>query len=217
MSSKKTDAKVVETISIKPPNIKTLQFQITGTSPLMQARFSKKQELMDNMAAGATAKSKKVRKARDYDADFKSAMHISSDGWNGHPASAFRNACIDACRLVGFKMVQAKMSIFVRPEGFDSQDGSPLVRINGSKPERSEMAARNANGSTDIRVRPMWRTWNMTLNMQYDADQFTAQDVANLLERAGQQVGIGEGRHFSRESYGMGFGTFTIKGRKEVA
>jgi hypothetical protein len=44
----------------------------------------------------------------------------------------------------------------------------------------------------------------------YDADQFTLEDVSNLLARAGMQVGIGEGRPDSKMSAGMGWGTFRI-------
>ena len=42
-------------------------------------------------------------------------------------------------------------------------------------------------------------------------DQFTDEDVINLLTRAGQQVGVGEGRPYSKSSNGLGYGLFTIK------
>ena len=35
-------------------------------------------------------------------------------------------------------------------------------------------------------------------------------EVRNLLVRAGVQVGIGEGRPYSKKSYGMGWGTFEV-------
>ena len=37
------------------------------------------------------------------------------------------------------------------------------------------------------------------------------QDVTNLLMRVGQQVGIGEGRPDSKNSAGMGWGTFNVE------
>ena len=46
--------------------------------------------------------------------------------------------------------------------------------------------------------------------MRYDADQFTAVDIANLMMRVGVQVGIGEGRPDSKTSTGMGWGTFEV-------
>lgn len=206
-------------ITIKPVNFQRLEFVLTGTAPLMQARFSAKaqQAMQARMEAGPTAKTKKERAPRDFHEDMLGAMHVSSEGWTGHPASAFRNACIDVCRMTGFKMVFAKMSIFIEADGLDKVDGQPLVRLNVGKPEQSELAVRNATGVIDIRSRPMWREWSMKLRVKFDADQFTASDVANLLERAGQQVGIGEGRPFSKDSNGMGFGTFTIKSKKVAA
>jgi hypothetical protein len=57
----------------------------------------------------------------------------------------------------------------------------------------------------------MWKPgWEAKLLIEYDADAFQLTDVASLLHRAGKTVGIGEGRHDSRECNGMGFGCFTI-------
>ncbi len=211
--------KKTEAIVIKPPNFKRIEFTVTGIAPLMQARFSEKarQKMHADMEAGSTAKTKKKREPRDFKADFEGAMHKSTEGWIGVPASAFRNACIDVCRMTGFKMTHAKMSIFVEHDGLDKVDGHPLVKLQAGKPEYTEMPVPNANGRTDLRVRPMWREWAVKLRIRFDADQFTSNDVANLLERAGMQVGIGEGRPYSKMSNGMGYGMFTIKSKKEAA
>lgn len=199
-------------VTIKPPRIETAVFRIRGTAPYVQARFSGKvlQAMMSKMAAGSTARGKKIREARDFDEDFRQAMYISTEGWHGIPASAFRNALISACRLVGFKMTLAKLSISIEADGIDDLEGKPLVKIEGT-PERNIMRTRNATGVADIRVRPMWREWAATLRIRYDADQFTLSDVTNLLARVGMQVGIGEGRPDSRESAGLGWGTFAIE------
>lgn len=198
-------------VVISAPKFQTAEFIIRGTSPYVQARFSEKsrQAMMDKMMAGSAASSKRNREARDFDADCRAALHISTEGWAGIPASAFRAAMIDACRLVKFKMTFAKLSVFVEADGFDVIDGIPLVKINGEW-EQTIMHARNQTGVTDIRVRPMWRDWSANLRIRVDADQFSIQDVANLLLRAGQQVGIGEGRPNSRESFGLGWGMFGI-------
>lgn len=198
-------------VVIKAPDIRTAVFNIRGTAPYVQARFSAKamQAMMSKMAAGSVARGKKVRDARDFDADYNAAMHISVDGWCGIPAGAFRQAMISACRLVGFKMTLAKLSVFVAADGFDKVDGVPLIKLVG-KPERIDMAVRNQTGVADIRVRPMWREWSAKVVVSYDADQFTKEDVANLMLRVGKQVGIGEGRPDSRESAGLGWGTFDL-------
>ena len=198
-------------VTIKPANIQTAQFRIVGTAPLVQARFSEKakQAMMAKMEQGSTASKSRAKPARDFDEDMRNAMHISEDGWQGIPAGAFRNAMISACRLVGFKMTLAKLSVFIHADGFDKVDGIPLVKFEGT-PERHEMAARVGIDGTDIRIRPMWRKWSAEIRVRYDADQFTVQDIANLMQRVGMQVGIGEGRPDSRSSAGLGWGTFEL-------
>lgn len=196
-------------ISIPAPRFETLSFHLIGDSPYMQARFSEKARIMmrEKHEAGSVAAKGKKREARDFHDDYLQAMHKSRAGWLGIPAGAFRAAAISACRLVGFKMTMAKLSLFIEADGFDALDGTPLVRILGD-PEPSEMLVRNATGVADIRVRPMWREWECDLRVRYDCDQFTRVDVANLLLRVGSQVGIGEGRPDSKSSNGLGFGLF---------
>jgi hypothetical protein len=201
-----------EAVTISPPNFEKIKVILEGTAPLMQARFSAKamQAMMAKMELGSAAKKGGKKQARDFDEDFQQAMHISEDGWIGVPAAAIRNACIDVCRMVGYKMTHAKMSIFVGADGIDKVDGQPLVKLEAGEPERTDMAVRNATGVADIRIRPMWRKWRLNVVIRYDADQFTLTDVINLISRAGEQVGIGEGRPYSKQSNGMGYGTFKI-------
>jgi hypothetical protein len=203
-------------VGISPANFQVAQFTLRGETPYMQARFTAKamQAMRSKQAAGSVAKKGVKREARDFDRDFVEALHRSEAGWVGVPASCIRNACIDACRMVGFEMTRAKMSVFVLNDGLDAIDGTPLVKLDAPEPERSEMIVRNATGVADIRVRPLWRQWGLTVKIRFDADQFTLTDVANLLERAGQQVGIGEGRPFSKRSNGMDFGRFTITAKE---
>lgn len=204
--------KKAEAITITPPNFQRIKLTIEGTAPLMQARFSAKamQAMKAKHEAGSTAKKGGKKEPRDFDEDFRQAMHVSEDGWIGVPAAALRNACIDVCRMVGFKMTHARMSVFVEADGVDKIDGQPLIRLDAPEPEKTEMAVRNATGVADIRVRPMWRKWRINAVVRFDADQFTASDVVNLVARAGEQIGIGEGRPYSKSSNGMGYGTFCI-------
>ena len=204
------DMKVKETsVVISAPSFNTVEVLLQGTAPLVVARFSKKAELMAKMAEGSTAKSKKERNARDYDKEAEEARYRSGEGWEGVNAAAFRAGMISACRLVGFKMTLAKLSVFVEADGFDLQDGIPLVRVYG-KSETYTAHTRNATGVVDVRSRPMYREWAIKLRVRFDADQFTVQDVYNLVARVGGQVGIGEGRPDSKSSAGCGFGTFEV-------
>jgi hypothetical protein len=198
-------------VVIKAPKIRTVRLHLVGTAPYVQARFSAKAMAMmaAKQMAGSTARGKKVHEARDFDDDYEQAKHVSTDGWLGIPAGAFRAAAISACRLVGFKMTLAKLSVFVKADGIDRVDGVPLVKIEG-EPEPMRMHTRNATGVADLRVRPMWREWGCQLRVSYDAEQFGPDDVVNLFSRVGLQVGVGEGRPDSRASAGLGWGTFEI-------
>lgn len=108
-------------------------------------------------------------------------------------------------------MTMAKLSIFVESDGNDAADMTPIVRITRGKPEYHEALVRNATGVADIRARPAWRPgWQAVVRIRFDADQFDLESVANLLMRAGTQVGIGEGRPDSKKSNGTMCGLFTI-------
>lgn len=210
MKKNTADDQVTQQI-IPAPKIETASFKIKGTAPYMQAQFSEKTQnmLKEKMSSQQTGKAKKNREARDFDADVENAKHISVEGWCGIPASAFRVAMISACRLVGFKMTLAKLSVFVSADGYDKIDGQPLIKIEG-KPERCDLPVRNATGVMDIRARPLWREWTATVSIKYDTQQFSRGDVQNLLARVGLQVGVGEGRPDSRMSAGLGYGLFEI-------
>lgn len=200
----------IRTATIKAPNLQVAQFEVVGTAPYVQHRFYKKVELMRGMEAGPTkqSKGKKAREPRNFQKDFEESQYLSTpDGWHGIPANGFRKAMVSACKLVDFVMTRAKLSIFIVHDGIDP-DGVPLVKITG-EPERIDVPVRNADGSVDVRALPMWKDWGCTLRVRYDADQFTLEDIANLVERAGMQVGIGEGRPDSKKGCGMGWGTFT--------
>lgn len=207
-----------ETISISAPNMKTARISIGGTAPYLQLRFSAKSinAMKEKMQAGGTAKSKKQRAARDFDDDFRQSLHVSDEGWHGIPAAAFRAGMISACRLVGFKMTLAKLSVFIRHDGLDKFDRIPLIKIEGT-PEPVTHYVRNATGVADLRVRAAFNEWKASLMIRYDGDQFTLTDVVNLMMRVGEQVGIGEGRPDSKNSAGMGFGTFKIDKVEEIA
>ena len=204
---------VAQAISITPPNFQVAELEIVGTAPYVQNKFSAKArgEIKAKQMAGSTAKSQKKHKPKDFGALYEQAMHISEKNWHGIPAPAFRAALIDACRLVGFKMTLAKQAIFILQDGVDKDDGTPLVKITEGSPKPFESYVRLPTGVPDIRERPMWTEWAAVVRIQFDGDVFTLEDVTNLLARAGGQVGVGEGRPFSKKSHGMGWGTFEVR------
>lgn len=204
--------KTTTVVAITPPDFRHIAINIRGTAPLVINRFSAKaMEIMrQTQEAGSTARSRKTREAKDFDALYEGAKHISDDGWEGIHAAAFRNAAISACRACGFKMTHAKLAFMVMADGFDRVDGAPLVRISEGEAEQWVAPTRNATGVVDLRWRPMYRQWAATLRIRYDAGMLTDADVVNLIARVGMQVGVGEGRPDSKQSAGLGFGLFEV-------
>jgi hypothetical protein len=210
-------------VTITAPNFKTVEIVIRGTAPYVQLAFGKKaREMMrEKQAAGSTAAKGRKREAKDFEANFKEAQHRSTKGWCGIPASALRNALVDSCVVVGYHKTKAKKAIFVEADGFDAVEGTPLIHLYAdgkgklvdAKPKHVEHTVRNATGVADIRVRAMFESWRAKVRVRFDADMFTPADIANLMLRAGMQVGIGEGRADSPNSCGMGWGHFEcVKG-----
>jgi len=197
---------------IKAPAFQVAEFEIIGTSPLVIHRFSAKtkQEMKQKMETGKAASSKKKREAKNTDDTSQESRYISKEGWDGFHAGAIRSAMISACRLVGFKMTLAKLSLFVVNDGWDAKEPQiPLIRIYG-KAEKQEDIARVETGQPYVTIRAAFYNWKSKLKIRWDADQFTIEDVYNLLIRVGMQVGLCEGRPDSKKSVGMGWGLFDV-------
>lgn len=206
-----------QTLQITAPNLMTANFVVFGSSPYVQNKFSAKAKAMmkAKQEAGSTAKKGAKRDAKNFQECYEESQYRPSGAtWpNGAiPATAFKAAMVAACRLVDFKMTDAKQCVHVEADGYDPEEGVPLVKITKGKPRYFEQAVRNESGVADIRARPLWdEGWEATVRITFDADRFTISDVANLLLRAGTQVGIGEGRMASRKCVGLGWGAFRIK------
>lgn len=212
MSTKKTEEKKDGlSVVIPPVNEKTVEFKIIGTAPYVQLAFSEKAMNMmsDKMKAGSVAKKGTKRAPRDFDDDYKNSQHVSTEGWIGIPSVAFRAAMISACRSVGFQMTKGKLGVFIVADGISKAEGFPLTKIKGT-PKKVTHHVRNATGVADLRVRTMFEEWSAIVRVNFDADMFSLSDIANLLSRAGRFVGIGEGRPDSKQSVGMGWGTFRL-------
>jgi hypothetical protein len=205
------------TIQITPPNMMAARFALHGTTHLCVERFSMKSKaiLEKIQKAGSQARSRKQREPKDFEELFELARYRDLAGWDGVNVSCIRNASIAACRLVGFKMVLAKLTLFTQADGHDREDGTPLMRIysEDGQPKNWIAPVRNSTGVIDLRPRPRWDpgTWRLEPVITWDADAFSLTDVTNLLMRVGRQVGICEGRPDSRNSPGMGYGLFEVE------
>lgn len=212
-------------VIISAPNYKTLFVEIEGTSPYVQHRFSDKtrREMHAAQEAGSVAKKGKKKEPKDFQQCYKDAQYLlkakkGDPELNGMHAASFRCAMISACKIVNYTMTRAKLAFWILADGYDKFEPSiPLVKFTKGAPEYFETMVRLSNGAPDIRVRPMWQPgWRAMLRIQYDADMFSHKDLLILLNRAGKQVGLGEGRNDSPDSSGQGWGFFKIVNEEEA-
>jgi hypothetical protein len=126
-------------IAVAAPKFEIATIRIRGTAPLVQHKFSAKlrRQMVEKQQAGSTATKGKKREPKDFEQTYRDAMHISREGWHGIPAPAFRSAMISACRLVGYKMTLAKLSVFVLADGFDRDDAVPLITVRSRRASRA--------------------------------------------------------------------------------
>lgn len=204
-----TKAKVK--IEITPPNFKVVRLRIEGTSPLMMHKFSEKMRRQIEAKQTSTDATTKKREPKDYTAEFHAARYVSTKKWDGIPAAMLRASMIAACRKVsGLPMTQAKGAFFIRAQGADMTDGMPLIKIEGGPPAHDTRPVRLESGVADMRNRPRYDQWACEFDVEFDADMVSAQDVGNLLARAGAQVGIGELRPSAPNSFGGDCGLFRV-------
>lgn len=203
-------------VEILAPNFQIVEVEIHGSAPLMINKFSTKMRKKIEEKQTSADKVARARDPKDYVAEFNSARYIAEDGWDGFYAGALRKAMIEGVRFgQGLKMTQARGLLFVLPEGFDEEDGTPLVRIRGCEAKHDTRPVRLESGVADLRNRPRYDKWHARVRVQFDADLLTETDVLNLLARAGESVGLCEGRPLSKNSSGIGFGTFSVRGVKQ--
>lgn len=204
-----------EVAVIKRLELAVAPFRVIGTAPLVIHAFSEKakRQIMEKHQQGMRSQKGKARERRDYQQEYEQARHKSPEGWDGIPATGFREAMLSVCQSIGFKRRLAEQAIFVEADGYDARDGTPLVRIIKGHPIRDIRPVRVGRGMPDIRSRPMWMPgWEAVVRVAWNPDLFSATDVANLLYQAGKTVGVGEGR---RGKMGWGFFRVEAAAKKE--
>lgn len=194
-----TKNKAAEVVKLKPLNIKSIQVNVVGITPLIQHQWSEKakREMREKHAGRKT----KDRAARDGEQEASEATYRTESGEYGIPLTAIKSAMIAAAHKdIGIEKTLVKKSVFIR------SDSGLVLPMQCADPVVREDYVRIGQGSTDLRYRPQFDEWSLNLHIDYDADLLTVDDVVNLLNRAGFGVGIGEWR----PEKGGEFGRFRV-------
>lgn len=193
---KKADVGAIEVPNI---NIAEFELRIIGTAPLVVHKWSEKAKEM--IRAKQQKRANAGREARDPEAEYNAARYIIDEvaGIDGFPVVAFKAAAVDACtQLAGVTKVLARGAFHVNL-------GQELVPIEGDKAKMREDVVRLAGPGqpADLRYRPEYTEWSVTLRVQHNTAALSREQIVNLFNVAGFSVGVGEGRPQRNGSWGM--------------
>lgn len=219
MATKKDTASVVELPEIK---LKSFTLQIVGDTPLICHAWSKKakQELLHKQLKKA-AEAKEVRRPM---VDFAESLYWLTEKPNfdnltdeqaaeiladiipkskfGFPTTAFKSAALDAGFQQGalaskagtgaLAKTTARGAIRVRNE-FAIIDGTPTPR---------EDVTKIGMGTAFLCYRAEFKTWRTELQIDFNANVVTVEQIANLFKLGGFANGVGEWRPARDGIYG---------------
>ena len=189
MAGKNTE----EVVELKSIRIERINLEIEGDSSLIVHAWSAKakKEMLDKQMK----KAKTAKDAKDPQRDYEEAFYRLPDGKPGFPTIAFKQAAVSAGGRFsdGLKMTELRGAFFI--------DGE-LAEINGEPSMREDMV-RVGMGTADIRYRPEFKAWKVTLPIKYNADKISLEQLVNLFNLAGFGVGVGEWRPEKDGQYGM--------------
>ena len=187
--------KKTQAIILPMLNIKHLELKVIGDSPLIVHKWSEKskKQIRDKQAKKAAPK----KEARNPEQEYLDAIyHVDGNGTHGLPAIAFKCAAVDACSHVeGVTKVLARGAFHVIGE---------LVAIDHEgEPEMREDMVRIGMGTSDLRYRPEYKVWSITLNIRYNEYVLSPEQIINLFNTAGFAIGVGEWRPEKNGNFGM--------------
>jgi hypothetical protein len=201
-----------ETVGITIPAIekRKLSVRLVGDSPLIVHRWSEKakKEMLDKMIGAAKKGKAPKRPIQEYadafywisekpdfdDMDEDDIMKCVDKGRFGFPAVAFKKAAIDAAYQQ--KAIDKKTTM----RGAFHIDGE-LVEIKGKPTIREDPVTVGISG-TDMRYRPEFPKWSVTLTIIFNPNAVTQEQVVNALNIAGFSNGVGEWRPEKDGVYG---------------
>lgn len=205
-------AKKNEPIIIPAIDLKRVDIEVVGDSPLIMHKWSEKakREMLE--------KQMKVAKAKGHDAKDPVADFIESMYWlEGEPEEkteeGFEKAIKSGNARFGFPSTAFKASAVAAAyrakitKDRVSMNGAfhilgEMVEIKGTPIMREDMV-KIGMGTADIRFRGEFPEWSAVLPIQYNAGVVTVEQLANMFNLGGFAVGVGEWRPEKSGSYGM--------------
>jgi len=164
-------------------DLKTVALTIVGDSILVTHAWSEKakQQMRDKQAM----KGKQAKEAKDPEADYQGAFYRLPDNTPGFPAIGIKASAVRGAKALGMTMTDVRAAFHINAD---------LLPIVSDKPVMREDMVRVGQGTADLRYRPEFNNWSITLPITYNARAISAEQIVAMLDAGGFGTGIGEWR-----------------------
>jgi hypothetical protein len=212
-----------ELVEIKPIEMKTMEIEIIGDTPLIMHAWSEKAKrmMLETQQGKAKGKKKPVRNPVD---DFIQSLYwltekpvykedaseeecekafneaISKGAKFGFPITAFKQAGNAAAYRMGWVKNQTglKGAYFLNAEFGD------MVEIISDTPIMREDMVKIGMGTADIRYRGEFRNWRAKFKVTVNTSgTFNIENILNVINAGGVVCGVGEWRPEKDGQFGM--------------
>jgi hypothetical protein len=197
----------LETLEIRPINMKKVTLRVQGTTPLIMHAWSEKAKRMMLEAQMGAAKGKKKEPKNPVE-DFIRSMYwltpmpeeMTEDAFEkaiadgakfGFPVTAFKQAAISAA----FRMGWSKDKMSLRGVFFIDSNEDGMIEIHSDKPIMREDMVKVGMGTADIRYRGEFRNWYADMTVIYNENgNYSLENIINIINAGGYVCGVGEWR-----------------------
>ncbi len=203
----KTKEQATQRVVIPPLNKKVMEVTIVGDTDYISHAWSEKakKQMLDKQMK----KAKQGKQAKDPEQDYRESLYWlnkngdripvknidpAKHGMFGIRTISFKAAAVRAATDVGLKMTDTRRAFHILGD---------FVRIEYGELKMDESMVRIGSGVADLRYRGVFVDWSCKLQIQYNADLFSPEQIINLLNTAGFGVGVGEWRVERDGSHGM--------------
>jgi hypothetical protein len=187
-----TATKSPQVLELPEPSIEIVRLRIVGDSELITHAWSEKARAM--MRGKQTGAAQQGREPKNPEQEYQGAFYRLLGGAPAMPTIAFKNSAVTAVTQInGLTKVAARGMFHTVGE---------LVEIEGNPYMREDMV-RVGMGTADIRYRPGFPEWAVTLTVRYNTRAMTLQQLVHLFNQAGFSTGVGEWRPERDGSFGM--------------
>ncbi len=198
----------VRHITIPALNMGLARLQIIGITPFIMHKWSEK--MAKQIEDKVTGKAKAQRSARDPEQEWKDAAYVipgkeSLPDWKPgkycQPAAMYKHAF-----LYGVKQLDDKTVPMTKATGWFFLDrGDPVLKFDSC-----ELRFDIGRNPVQPIYRPQFNDWSAELDISYNANSITLEQVVSLLDLGGFSGGIGEWRPSSPKNKTGSFGRFRV-------